>query len=187
MIITHRSRSVSSGLEELLSITTTRPEGVLARKRKKLSLVLQHGILLCYISKSKHKNSLEIKLGVSFELCLKWKSVQSKSLNYCKPSASTLMPTSVHAWTQLKGKRKESTMTNREREGSDQGKGGLYKNYKFLCSLQKSPRSGLTFHYKTKRGLQPSWQIKGLLLFVSICVFWSKIISAFMGINSGQK
>ena len=42
----------------------------------------------------------------------------------------------VLIWTQLKGKRKEDTMSNKEREGSTQGEGGLYKNCKFLPSLQ---------------------------------------------------
>ena len=41
----------------------------------------------------------------------------------------------LRACTLLKGKRKESTMSNKEREGSTQGKGMLYKK-KFLLSLQ---------------------------------------------------
>ena len=54
---------------------------------------------------------------------------------------------SEHATTQIKGKRKESTMRNKEREGSTQGNGGLYKKLKIPTLPPKWPRSGVTFHY----------------------------------------
>ena len=62
------------------------------------------------------------------------------------PSWLHLVPASVHALTQLKGKRKESKMSNKKREGSTQGEGGLYKNPQIPTLPPKSQRSGVTFH-----------------------------------------
>ena len=56
----------------------------------------------------------------------------------------------VLIWTQLKGKRKEDTMSNKEREGSTQGEGGLYKKLQIPMLPQKSQKSGVTFDYNTK-------------------------------------
>ena len=53
---------------------------------------------------------------------------------HCRPSASPCA--CKRACTLLKGKRKESTMSNKKREGTIYREGGLYKKYKFLSSLQ---------------------------------------------------
>ena len=45
-----------------------------------------------------------------------------------------------------KGKRTESAMREKEREGSTKGKGGLYKKLQISTLPPKWPRSGVTFH-----------------------------------------
>ena len=46
-----------------------------------------------------------------------------------------------------KGKRKESAMREKEREGSTKGKGGLFKKLQIPALPPKWPRSGVTFYY----------------------------------------
>ena len=46
-----------------------------------------------------------------------------------------------------KGKRKESGIREKEREGSTKGKGGLYRKIHIPNLPPKWPMSGITFHY----------------------------------------
>ena len=41
----------------------------------------------------------------------------------------------------------EKSATNKEREGSIKGEGGLYKELKIPALPPKLPRSGVTFHF----------------------------------------
>ena len=66
---------------------------------------------------------------------------------------------SLHTTTQLKGKRKQSTMSNKKREGSTLGKGGLYKKFQIPTLPPKWPRSGLTFHGNLR---EKNWETKCL-------------------------
>ena len=46
------------------------------------------------------------------------------------------------------GRRTIKKIKKREREGSIQGKGGLYKKLKIPTLPPKLPRSGVTFHFR---------------------------------------
>ena len=83
--------------------------------------------------------------GVVFPLGAPLSLSLSLLLTNCEPCALPGAGKCV-CMNPTKMEKKESTMSNKERKGSTQGKGRLYKKTQIPMLPPKSGRSGVTFH-----------------------------------------